>query len=77
MKQSDIFVLDKCEITVDKKIILWTRSGFTQYEKVKKCYFVSRSPLYIYIYIYIYIDTQIDTRFDVYFFLYRPNILFT
>ncbi len=22
MKQSDIFVLDKCEITVDKKIIL-------------------------------------------------------
>ncbi len=49
MKQSDIFALDKYEITVDKKIILWTRSGFTQYEKVKKCYFVPRSPLYIYI----------------------------
>ncbi len=24
MKQSDIFVLDTCEITVDKKMILWT-----------------------------------------------------
>ncbi len=37
MKQSDIFVLDKCEITVDKKI-------YTQFEKAKKCYFVPRSP---------------------------------
>ncbi len=46
MKQSDIFVLDKCEITVDKKIYS-ERSGFTQFEKVKKCYFVPCSPLYI------------------------------
>ncbi len=45
MKQSNIFVLDECEITVDKKIILWTRSGYTQFEKVKKCYSVPRSPL--------------------------------
>ncbi len=47
MKQSDIFVLDKCEITVDKKDILRTRSGFTPYEKVKKFYIVPRSPLVI------------------------------
>ncbi len=44
MKQSKIFVLDKCEITVDKKI-------YSEHEldlhnkKVKKCYFVPRSPL--------------------------------
>ncbi len=45
MKQSDIFVLDKCEITVDKKKkILWTPCGFTQFEKVKKCYFVPALP---------------------------------
>ncbi len=45
MKQSNIFVLDECEITVDKKIILWTWSGYTQFEKVKKCYSVPPSPL--------------------------------
>ncbi len=43
MKQCDIFVLDKCEITVDKKNILWT--VLHNFEKVKKCYFVHRSPL--------------------------------
>ncbi len=28
MKQSDIFVLDKCEITVDKKNIFLSNEGF-------------------------------------------------
>ncbi len=50
MKQSDVFVLEKCEITVEKKkYILWTPNGFTQFEKVKKCYFVPRSPLLLYL----------------------------
>ncbi len=46
MKQSNIFVLDKCEITVDKKIILWTWSGFTQFEKAQKCYFIEPVDLW-------------------------------
>ncbi len=45
MKQSDIFVLDKCEITVDKNIILWTPCGLTNWEsqKVLGCALLSPS----------------------------------
>ncbi len=45
MKQSDIFVLDKCEITVDKKIYtLNTKWIYTIWES-QKCYFVSALPI--------------------------------
>ncbi len=45
MKQSDIFVLDKCEITVDKKLYSEPHVDLHKLTKVKKCYNVPRSPL--------------------------------
>ncbi len=56
MKQSYVFVLDNCEITVDKKnnTLNPTLKRFTQTEKVKKCYVVPHSPLCFSLYIFLF-----------------------
>ncbi len=49
MKQSDIFVLDKCEITVEKKYTLNTKWIYTIWESQKVLLCAPLSPKYRYV----------------------------